>query len=130
MSKCNKCCDESSSDESVDFEQCKCRDCTKSQPRCKKISRCREVKENRQTYQSCKYCKQTSPVTECYRSLACGKRAECIQPRDMNQRKYSKKCNITSEDYESAISVFNSNSNGTCCKPPENGNIIFITINP
>ena len=123
MSKCNKCCDESSSDESYSSNQCKCRDCTKIQTCCKKKSRCREVNEN---YQICKYCKQTSHVT----SVPCSylrnpqdHKSECIQSRDMKQKKYIKKCNISSSDYESAISVFNN-------KPPENGNVIFITINP
>ena len=154
MSKCNKCCDESSSDESCSSNQCKCRDCTNSsghrrspsefveqrlsapwpkyQSRCKKISRCREVNENKQ---NCKYCKQSCDTVDtlCSRERYCTER-----PHSNYKSKSIKKCQV--HDYESALSVFNLNSglmprieinrNINDCKSSDNGNIIFITINP
>jgi len=142
MSKCNKCYEDSSSDESSSSYQCKCRDCTNSsgdrrspsefveqrlspplpkyQSRCKKISRCREVNENKP---NCKYCKQHCDTVDTF----CSRERSCTErPHSNCKLKSIKKCQVP--DYESAFSVFKRNI--TDCKSADNGNIIFITINP
>ena len=131
--KCNKYCDESSSDESVDSEQCKCYDCIRYKSRCKKISRCREVNENKQNWQGCfigtqpgrvcKYCKQSGDTIDTFCSR---ERSYTERPHSNYKSKSIKKCQAS--DCESALSICKRNI--TDCKPPENGNIIFITINP
>ena len=162
MSKCNKCWDESSSDESCSSNQCKCRDCTNSsghrrspsefveqrlsaplpkyQSRCKKISRCREVNENKQ---NCKYCKQSCDTVDtfCSRERSCTERpnssgckapfrvsseeAGSPLPHSNCKSKSTKKCQVP--DYESALSVFNLYSGLGCPGHPTKREIyIFL----